>query len=253
MTSGGPDLFVVCKQCRSEVSPYITECPYCGARLRKRAPKLDRDGRVAEPKARRTRRATPSLGRLRTGEIPGIRGDHRPYVTPAVIVASLVMTLLWRTGAFHLYDVDLSSRGGQWWRVFTAPLIYDNMGYAFAVLGAVAIFGWLVEQRHGMAITAVLFLLGGVGGMLLASAAETSTQALGANGAALALLITWAIPDVRDVRAGVEIEGDLLGAGVIGAVLLLMPAFVIEANWIVGGVGVVAGLLVGVPLALMRR
>ena len=39
MTSGA-DLFVVCKQCGSEVSPYITECPYCGHRLRRRAPKL---------------------------------------------------------------------------------------------------------------------------------------------------------------------------------------------------------------------
>ncbi len=41
MTSGA-DLFVVCKQCGSEVSPYITECPYCGNRLRRRAPKLPR-------------------------------------------------------------------------------------------------------------------------------------------------------------------------------------------------------------------
>ena len=40
--SSGPDLFVVCKQCGSEVSPYITECPYCGYRLRRRAPKLPR-------------------------------------------------------------------------------------------------------------------------------------------------------------------------------------------------------------------
>ncbi|MEA2190098.1 MAG: hypothetical protein QOI73_219, partial [Solirubrobacteraceae bacterium] len=37
-----PDLFVVCKNCNAEVSPYITECPYCGMRLRKRAPKIER-------------------------------------------------------------------------------------------------------------------------------------------------------------------------------------------------------------------
>ena len=34
--SSGADLFVVCKNCGSEVSPYITECPYCGSRLRDR-------------------------------------------------------------------------------------------------------------------------------------------------------------------------------------------------------------------------
>ena len=38
------ELSVVCKSCGSEVSPYVTECPYCGTRLRKRAPKLERVG-----------------------------------------------------------------------------------------------------------------------------------------------------------------------------------------------------------------
>ena len=36
-----PELSVVCKSCGSEVSPYVTECPYCGSRLRKRAPRID--------------------------------------------------------------------------------------------------------------------------------------------------------------------------------------------------------------------
>ena len=76
-----PDLFVVCKKCGEEVSPYITECPYCGTRLRKRAPKIERDGTVSEPapevapKRARRRPAPPRLGRLRAGEIPGVRGD----------------------------------------------------------------------------------------------------------------------------------------------------------------------------------
>ena len=39
-----PELSVVCKSCGSEVSPYVTECPYCGSRLRRRAPKLEREG-----------------------------------------------------------------------------------------------------------------------------------------------------------------------------------------------------------------
>jgi carboxylate-amine ligase len=59
MSSGGPDLFVVCKSCGSEVSPYITECPYCGQRLRKRAPKIERDsgGEAKPPKAPRQAKA----------------------------------------------------------------------------------------------------------------------------------------------------------------------------------------------------
>ena len=43
-TMSETELSVICKNCGSEVSPYVTECPYCGARLRKRAPKLERRG-----------------------------------------------------------------------------------------------------------------------------------------------------------------------------------------------------------------
>ena len=78
MTSGA-DLFVVCKQCGSEVSPYITECPYCGqpaeaaraeaaarhapsrrARCYKRVVALLRGGRRGQPARRR---AAPRTGR----------------------------------------------------------------------------------------------------------------------------------------------------------------------------------------------
>ena len=39
---------------------------------------------------------------------------------------------------------------------------------------------------------------------------------LGANGAALALLIAWAIPDLLALRSGEEIDGDLLGTAALG-------------------------------------
>ena len=90
-----PDLFVVCKNCGSEVSPYVTECPYCGQRVRKRAPKIERDGEVAEPRARRRRRRRSArLPRLRGGRDRGHRARERgPYATGLLIVVSLVATL----------------------------------------------------------------------------------------------------------------------------------------------------------------
>ena len=48
-----PELSVVCRSCGSEVSPYVTECPYCGTRLRKRAPKLERHGDELAPRESR--------------------------------------------------------------------------------------------------------------------------------------------------------------------------------------------------------
>jgi Rhomboid family/zinc-ribbon domain len=252
VTSGGPDLFVICKHCGSEVSPYITECPYCGSRLRKRAPKLDRDGRLAEKERRRARRRSPapSLGPLRRGEIPGIRPDGRPYVTIALVVASLVLLVLVRADVVGLGQVAVvGPLDHDAWKLFTAPFAYDNSGYAFVALFAIALFGWLVERRQGPIVVALLFLAGGAGGMAVVAALETFPLALGGNGAALALLVAWAIPDLRDVRRGRDVDGDLLGAGVFGVVLLLLPVAVEWADPLAGATGVVAGAALGYPLA----
>src|ERR1700680_1104895 len=91
------DLFVVCKNpdCGAEVSPYVTECPYCGTRLQKRAPKLDKG---LQPARRPRKLPTPSLGRLRPGEIPEIRLDSKLYATGAIIVAPAVVWITTRAG-----------------------------------------------------------------------------------------------------------------------------------------------------------
>jgi len=88
-----PDLFVVCRNCGSEVSPYVTECPYCGQRVRKRAPKIDRSG--GEPQPKRKRRRRPTLPRLRSEEIAGIAPDTRPYATFTLILLCLASILVY--------------------------------------------------------------------------------------------------------------------------------------------------------------
>src|SRR5438067_6388925 len=249
MSTAGQDLFVVCKSCGSEVSPYITECPYCGNRLRKRAPKLDREGRLAE--RRRRRPLGGSLPRLQRGEIPGIRPELRPYATIALVAAGLAGCLLWRTSLVHLDQLAIVGKpGSQWWRLLTAPFTYDNTGYAFAALLATGLFGWLLERRHGPLPVLALFAVGGIGGIALTAAVEQLPVVLGGNGAALALLCAWAIPDLLALQAGEEIDGDLLGTAAIAIVVALMPLVVKEASWIADGVGVIAGFSLGLPLAL---
>ena len=250
MSTGNPELFVVCKSCGSEVSPYITECPYCGNRLRKRAPKLDREGRVKERKRRRP--PTPSLPRLRRGEIPGIRAESRPYATLALVAAGLVGCLLWRTSLIGLHTISVLSEkpGSHWWRLITSGFVYDNTGYAFVALGSIPVFGWLIERRHGPLPVIALYAVGAVGGTAAAAAVYSLPFALGANGAALALIIAWAIPDLLDLRRGAEIEGDLLGAVAFAVAVALMPLVVPSASWIADLVGVLGGVAIGLPLAL---
>jgi membrane associated rhomboid family serine protease len=247
--SGGPDLFVICKNCSSEVSPYITECPYCGTRLRKRAPKIERE--QGEPKPPRVRRTPkPRLGRLRAGEIPGVRGDEtrRPVVTIALVVLSLFgfMSLAFVARA----DVALYVLDGDPWRYLTAAFVYPNGWYQFAALLAIGLFGWRLELRHGPVLVVFLFLLCGVGGLAAATAAEEQLFVLGANGAALGLLAAWAVPILLARRRGQDDDGaDLLGAGVIFLVNALMPLAVPTASGLAGAAGLAVGVLAGLLLA----
>jgi membrane associated rhomboid family serine protease len=250
MSTGGPDLFVICKNCQSEVSPYITECPYCGSRLRKRAPKLDRDGRVTE---RKRRAPNPALPRLRRGEIPGIRPEARPYATIALVLAGFAGTLLWRAalvGSTHAIELWQQFGTHLWWRLLVAPFTYTNTGYAIVALATIALYGWLIERRHGRVVVLALFALGALGGAAITAADSTLPIALGGNGGALALLVAWVIPDLLALRAKEEIEGDLLGTAVIAVVVALMPLVAPGASWISAATGVAAGIVIGLPLAL---
>jgi membrane associated rhomboid family serine protease len=253
-----PDLFVVCKKCGEEVSPYITECPYCGTRLRKRAPKIERDGTVSEPAAqpRRARRraAPPRLGRLRGGEIPGLRVDvtARPWATIVLVTLSLfgylVLAVVNRVDVAVVGDVN-----GEWWRVATSPFLYASVWYELAAVLAIAVFGWLTERRYGRLPVLLLFALGGAGGAALTSVADPGQAAIGGNGAALALLCAWAVPDLIRRARGEEYEGDLLGAAVMAVVLLLMPlARPYEVSTISGLTGAALGILAGLVLHRLR-
>jgi membrane associated rhomboid family serine protease len=245
--ASGPDLFVVCKKCGSEVSPYITECPYCGTRLRKRAPKLERGGVPKEPRAARRR---PTLGRLKPGEIPGIRADRRPYATILLVLASIVVSLAIRIRPEWTLDLALiSGVTDEYYRTVTTLFVYRATGYEIVAVGAIFLFGWLLERRHGMWATLLVFLAGGVGGMFLAIAGEDIVIATGGNGAALALLAAWSMRDVLGRRRGLEDDSDLLGALAIAAVLILLPLATEEASALAGLGGGLIGVILGAVLA----
>ena len=251
VSAGGPDLFVICKSCGSEVSPYITECPYCGNRLRKRAPKLDREGRVAEK--RRGLRAT-RLPRLRAGEIPGVRPDTRPYATLALVAAGIVGALLWRTTLVDQLNLIVFGKPtGHWWHVVTAAFTYDNAGVAFACLGTVALYGWLLERKHGPLPVVGLFAIGAIGGVAATAVAYPFPIVLAGNGGALALLSAWSVGQLLELRETGDVDADLIGTAVIAVVVALMPLVDTNVSWLADGVGVLAGATLGLPLAVLRK
>ena len=250
----GAELFVVCKKCGSEVSPYITECPYCGHRLRRRAPKLPRD-RLGNPRRGLFRGA--SLGRLRRGEIAGVRVDTPPYATLALVLAGCGVWIAAQGAYLNIGRLMiLGPLHGDWWRLLSSQFVYFR-GFSaglfmFATLFAVAIFGSLIERRHGPLVVLGLFFAAGITGALAAEALYTFPILSGANAGALALLAAWAAPNLVAARAGDYYEADLLGAAAIAAVLLAMPFARPEVSWLAGVIGGALGLTVGLGLSRAR-
>src|SRR3954447_26872778 len=257
-----PDLFVVCKNCSSEVSPYVTECPYCGQRVRKRAPKIERGTSTEEPRARgRGRRSRaraskpkqPSLSRLRRGEMPGIAPETRPYVTGALILVALIASVV--VAADRVTNFDLGgiygALDGEWWRLVATPFLYSNGGYEFVALVAIGIFGMLIERGFGPVAVLVLALAAGAGGAALAVVLE-AFPALRGNGMALGLLTAWLVDDRLSARRGTDRENDLIGVYVIAAMLLLLPVAEDDASFYAGIGGAAVGAVSGAVMSPFR-
>jgi len=248
------ELSVICKNCGSEVSPYVTECPYCGTRLRKRAPKLERRGDGLE--AQRPRRARrPRWRRARSSEA---MASFRPYATAAAILGPALLLLVQKASGN-----SLSTFGGlvvpfadQWWRLFTAPFAYTDVGYLFVVAIGLAISATPVERRLGSVPTAVLLIACGALGMLAASGVADARDDLsviaGGNGVALGALAAWFAIRRSEARGAIDEEYDLIGVVVAAVVLIALPLFVPSADLVAGLVGGAVGGLAGLASAALR-
>ena len=237
---------------------YVTECPYCGQRVRKRAPKLER-GEEGEAAPRRRRRP-PSLPRLKRDEIPGIAPEARPYAT-FVLIAAAVATTFVAVAGITAYDLGaiLFRPDGDWWRLVAYEFVsttpnapFADVGALFATLVAVGIFGTMLERRFGPAAAVAIFVLGAAAGGALTIALDVY-PALGANGAALALLTAWLVDDRLAARRGDDRGNDLLGVAVIAGVLLLLPLANENASWAAGLGGAAAGAVIGALISPLRR
>jgi membrane associated rhomboid family serine protease len=245
------ELRVICKNCGSEVSPYVTECPYCGARLRKRAPKLERRGDALEAKPPRR-----SAGRFIPAVLRG--GADRPYATLAVILGSAGMILLQKATAY-----GVASFGGlivpfreEWWRYLTAPFAYVDVGYLFVIAIALAIFGVSLEKRLGSAATALLMVACGSLGMVAASGIVSAQNGVdvmaGGNGIAVGVLAAWFAMRRAEAKNAIDQEYDRIGIAVVAVVLLALPIFESTANPYAGIVGGLVGGLAGLLAAGLR-
>lgn len=253
MTMSETELSVICKNCGSEVSPYVTECPYCGARLRKRAPKLERRGDGLEAKPRR--RTRPKFLRPRRTESSR---PFRPYATMAVILGSAVLLLVQKaTGdALSTFGGLVVPLEDQWWRFLTAPFAYVDVGYLFVVAVGLAIFGVGLERRLGNLPTAVLLLACGSLGMLVASGIANAQGDIvviaGGNGMALGAVAAWFAIRRAEAHGAIDDDYDVIGVIVAAAVLLALPLFESTADPFAGLIGAAVGGLAGLAASALH-
>jgi membrane associated rhomboid family serine protease len=249
------ELSVICKNCGSEVSPYVTECPYCGARLRKRAPKLERRGdglEAQEPRRRRRRMPRP-------GRVSFPVSTDRPYATISVVLASAVLLLIQKATGYGLV-----SFGGvivpfeeDWWRYLSAPFAYVDVGYLFVVAIALAIFGTGIERRLGTVPTLLLLIacgsLGVVAAATVADAQNDLEVIAGGNGMAVGAVAAWFVIRRSEASSSIGEDYDRIGVAVSAVALLLLPFFVSTANWWAGLAGGAVGALCGLAATAFRR
>jgi membrane associated rhomboid family serine protease len=246
------ELSVICKNCGSEVSPYVTECPYCGARLRKRAPKLERRGDALE--ARRPRRRRRLIPRRR----PAALSADRPYATLAIILGSAILLLVQKVSgdALSTFGGLVLPIQGDWWRYLTAPFAYVDVGYLFVVAVTLAIFGTGIERRLGTLPTALLLFACGALGMLaaagVANAQNEFTVIAGGNGMALGAVTAWFVIRRAEAHRAIDEEYDVIGVAVAAAVLIVLPLFAPTADLVAGLAGGAVGALAGLAASALR-
>lgn len=248
---------MVCRSCGEEVSPYVTECPYCGTRLRKRAPKLELRGDEITP--RQSRRSRRRLARAQRSD----RLAERPYaVLAAILIPALLVLVRVASPSLDTFGLGgiVGPVGADWWRYLVSPFVYPDIGYLFVASVGIAVFGVAVEQRLGTIPTAILIVACGSLGMLAADGMETAFApandvlfAAGGNGIALGLLAAWAVIRGAEVRSRAGEDVEVIGAAVAAAVLILLPVVDDYANVFAGLGGALVGAACGLIVTFARR
>lgn len=253
------ELSVVCKSCGAEVSPYVTECPYCGARLRKRAPELERRGGGLEPKlSRRERRRERKRKHRReqrerlSNRVGGMAVAGGVSWATLILLALPAAVLVARLAAgMSVFDFGALTvpYSGEWWRFICTPFVYGSVGYAFVVGLTLVIFAPGIERRLGTVATVLLLAACGILGAVAGYGIETAIGSVGAvtggNGIALGAIAAWYFtvrPEARAAGERVDVGGVIVSAAVILLLPLVIDGVSVWAGIAGGGVGAVAAI-----------
>lgn len=121
------------------------------------------------------------------------------YATPEAPGTPSLDTLIALGGIGHA----LVFEHGQWWRIFTAPLMHGSVSHLVSNAIGLLLAGWLLEPLIGRAWYTAIFAVGAVAGSVGSLLASDAIVSIGASGAIMALLaavLVWCIPFEDQVR-----------------------------------------------------
>ncbi len=141
---------------------------------------------------------------------------------------------------------DLVFGQGQWWRIFTAPLLHVDLNHIVGNSIPLLVCGILFEHLVGRSWFAAIFAVGAVAGTV-ASVTESSVVSVGASGAIMALLGSMVICGLR--YTGEKRGRRMLSFSLYTAIPSLFPlAAKGHVDYAAHGGGALAGMLLGILL-----
>jgi hypothetical protein len=236
------------QELRAEVSPYITECPYCGNALRKRAPKLERGG--AEGRQGAAQR--PSLAALRRGRCPGSAASGGPYATIALSSSDRRDDPAQRSGVLARrlrarLRASPTSGGGSSRRCSSTATGYEIVRLARSSCSAGCSSAGTGRGRRCWSSSPA------ARGMALACSPATPALALGAQRRRARAAVRLGDARLLGRRRGEEDDSDMLGVLAIAVVLLCCRSPRRRRSAVAGVGRRVIGLVLGLPLARHAR
>ena len=138
---------------------------------------------------------------------------------------------------------------GQWWRIFTAPLMHGSLDHLVSNAIALLLAGWLLEPLIGRAWYAAIFAIGALAGSIGSLLMTDVIVSIGASGAIMALLaavLVWCIPFADGTRGK-----RLRRTAIWMFVSALLPAAGSHVDLGAHAGGAVAGGVIGFVLQIM--
>jgi len=151
--------------------------------------------------------------------------------------------------AFGALNANAIWHEGQWWRLFTAPLMHGSLAHIIGNGVVLAIIGFMLEPLIGSAWFAAIFFVGAFGGAMGSLLYNPSNiVGTGASGAIMALVVATFVFSLHEKASPRSTRMQYVSARL--ALPAILPAFTtasshIDYNAHIGGAlaGVVMGLL----------